>query len=90
MSQYFPEPCWLVKKTDNNTKITEIENKILLVLLDYTFNTNATWIGNKLPYTTNLAMKASLNTTATVIESKIPDLTNLATKASLNFKSHRD
>ena len=34
MGQYCPEPCGLVKKTDNNTKITEIANKILLMLLD--------------------------------------------------------
>ena len=33
MGQNCPEPCGLVKKIDNNAKITEIESKILLMLL---------------------------------------------------------
>ena len=73
----------LLKKTDNNTKITEIENKIpdtssFAKKADY--NTKITKIEDKIPNTTNLATKTALIT----VENKIRDISNLATKTALN------
>ena len=85
-----PNTSGLVKKTDCNTKITEIENKIpsLRGLVTTTMmNTKATEIENKISDTTNLAIKAALNTKAAELESKIPVFTNLAIKAALNAKT---
>ena len=56
--------CGLVKKTDCNTKITEIENKIPSVtglVNTAVLDTKATEIENKIPDITNQAAKASLN-----------------------------
>ena len=55
----------LVKKTDYNTKITEIEDKILdtsglVKKTDY--NTKITEIEGKIPDTSNLATKTALTT----------------------------
>ena len=82
----------MVKKTDCNTKITEIENKILNVTTSLVTtaaeNTKATEIENKIPDITNVAAKAVLYTKATKVESKIPDSINLATiKAALNRRA---
>ena len=54
----------LVKETDCNTKITEIENKIPSVtglVNTSVIDTKATEIENKIPDITNQAAKASLN-----------------------------
>ena len=72
----------LVKKTDYNTKITEIEGKNpdtsgLVKKTDY--NTKITEIEDKTPDTSNLATKTALTT----VENKIPDVSNLATKTAL-------
>ena len=59
--------CGLVKKTDCNTKITEIENKIpsVTVLVNTAvLDTKAADIKSKIPNITNQAAKASLNAKA--------------------------
>ena len=72
----------LVKKTDYNTKITEIEDKIpdtssFVKKTDY--NTKIPEIEDKIPDTSNLATKTALTT----VDNKIPDTSNLATKTAL-------
>ena len=82
----------MVKKTDYNTKITEIENKIPSIarLVNTTvLNKRATQIKNKLLYITNLATKAAQNTKETEVEGKIPDIPTVASKAALNNQPQR-
>ena len=72
----------LVKKTDYNNKITEIEDKIpdtsgLVKKTDY--NTKITGIEDKIPDISGLATKTALTT----VEIKIPSINNLATKTAL-------
>ena len=72
----------LVKKTDCNTKITEIEGKIpdtsgLVKKTDY--NTKITEIEGKISDISNLSTKTALTT----VENKMPDISNLATKTAL-------
>ena len=72
----------LVKKTDYNTKITEIKGKIpdtsgLVKKTDY--NTKISKTEGKIPDTNNLATKTALAT----VENKMPDTSNLATKTAL-------
>ena len=72
----------LVKKTDQNTKITKREGKIpdtsgLVKNTDY--NTKITEIEGKIPNINNLAIKTALTT----VENKIPDISNLTTKTAL-------
>ena len=71
-----------VLKTNFNTKITGLENKIrntngLVKKTDY--NTKITEIENKIPDISGLATKTALTT----IENKIPSIINLATKTAL-------
>ena len=72
-----------VKKTDYNTKITEIEDKIpgtttsFLKKTDY--NTKVTAIEGKIPDISDLATKTALTT----VENKIPSINNSATKTAL-------
>ena len=71
----------VVKKSDYNTKITEIEDKIpdtggLVKKTGY--NTKITEIEDKI-HLSNLATRAAL----TSVENKIPDTSNLATKTAL-------
>ena len=66
----------LIKKTDYNTKITEIEDKIpdsssFVKKTDY--NTKITEIEGKIPDISGLAPKAALTT----VENKIPSITGL-------------
>ena len=71
-----------VLKTNFNTKLTGLENKIPntngLVKKTY-YNTKITEIENKIPDVSGLATKTAL----TPVEHKIPSITNLATKAAL-------
>ena len=72
----------LVKKTDYNIKITEIEDEIpdtsgLVKKTDY--DTKITDIEDKIPDIIGLATKTAL----TAIENKIPSINNLATKTAL-------
>ena len=65
----------LVKKTDYNTKITEIESKIPDIS-NLATKTALTTVENKIPDISNLATKTALTT----VQNKIPDISNLATK----------
>ena len=69
-------------KTNYNTKITELENKIPntsnLVKKTY-YNTKITALESKIPNINNLQTKTALTT----VENKIPDISNLATKTAL-------
>ena len=71
-----------VLKTNFNTKLTGLENKIPntngLVKKTY-YNTKITEIENKIPDVSGLATKTALTT----VENKIPSITNLATKTAL-------
>ena len=71
-----------VLKTNFNTKLTELENKIpntngLPKKADY--NTKITERENKIPDISGLATKTALTT----VENKIPSISNLATKTEL-------
>ena len=68
----------VVKKTDYNAKITEIENKIPDIS-NLATKTALTTVENKIPSISNLATKTALTT----VENKIPDTSNLATKTAL-------
>ena len=61
----------LVKKTNFNSKISEVENKIPSV-----FNSKITEVENKIPDIKNLASK----TEVTAVENKIPNVSNLFRK----------
>ena len=72
----------VVKKTDYNTKITEIENKIpdTSNLVKKTHpNTKITEIESKIPNISNLVTKTALIS----VENKIPNVSGLATKTEL-------
>ena len=73
----------VVKKTDYNTNITKIENKIPDTS-NLATKTALTSVENKIPDTSNLVKKTNYNTKITEIESKIPNISNLATKALVN------
>ena len=75
----------LVKKTDYNTKISEIEDKIpdtsgLVKKTDY--NIKITEIEGKIPDISGLATKTAL----TAVENKIPSITGLVKKTDYNTK----
>ena len=75
----------LVKKTDYNTKITKIEDKIpdsnSFVKKTY-YNTKITEIEGKIPDISDLATKPALTT----VENKIPSITGLVEKTDYNTK----
>ena len=72
----------LVKKTDYNAKITEIEIKIPDIS-NLAAKASLNTIENKIPGTSRLVKKTDYNTKTTEIENKIPDISNLATKIEL-------
>ena len=72
----------VVKKTDHNSKITEIENKIPDIS-NLATKTELTTVENKIPDISDLVKKTDYNTKIAEIEGKIPDISNLATKISL-------
>ena len=69
----------IVKKTDYNAKIAEIEYKISDII-NLATKTELNTIENKIPDTVK---KTDYNTQITKIEGKIPDVSNLATKIAL-------
>ena len=74
-----------VLKTNYNTNITELENKIpitsnLVKITDY--NTKITELENKIPDISNLATKTAL----TAVENKIPSISNLVKKTDYDTK----
>ena len=74
-----PDVSSLVKKTDFNTKVAEIEGKIPNVsgfLLTNAFNSKITEVENTIPDIKNLASK----TEVTAVENKIPNISNLVLK----------
>ena len=72
----------VIKKTDYNSKITEIEGKIPDIG-NLATKTALTTAENKIPDTSGLVKKTDYNTKIAEIEGKIPDISNLATKASV-------
>ena len=74
----------VIKKTDYNAKITEIEGKILDIS-NLARITALNTIENKIPNTSGLVKKTDYNTKITEIEGKTPDVTNLATKTALTI-----
>ena len=72
----------VVQKTDYNSKITEIENKIPDIR-NLATKTALTTVENKISDTSNFVKKADYNTKIIEIEGKIPDISNLATKTAL-------
>ena len=83
-----PNTGGLAKKTNYNTNITEIENKIpsFTELVTSAALNIKPEVENKMPDITNPAAKATLNTKAAEVKSKIPDITNLANKVALNTR----
>ena len=78
----------VLKKTDYNAKITEIENKIPDIS-NLATKTALNTIEKKVPGTTNLVKKTYYNTKIAEIESKIPDFSNLATRSLLTFVENK-
>ena len=74
----------VVKKTDYNTKTTEIKSEILDISILAT-KTALIIVETKIPDTSDFAKKIDYNTKITEIENKILDISNLATKISLTF-----
>ena len=72
----------VLKKTDYNAKITEIENKIPDIS-NLATKTALNTIEKRIPDTSGLVKKTDYNAKITEIEGKIPDISNLATKTAL-------
>ena len=71
----------LLKKTDYNSKITEIENKIPDIS-GLATKTVLTRVENKIPSITNSATKTAL----TIVENKTPSISGLVKKTDYNTK----
>ena len=69
----------MVKKTDFNTKVAEIEGKILSIT-GLATNSELTAMENKIPDVSSLVKKTDFNTKVTDIEGKIPDTSSLVKK----------
>ena len=78
-----PDTRGLVKKTDYNAKIAEIESNIPDISNLATKNALNT-VENKIPNVSWLATK----TTLTAVKNKIPDISNFATKTALTNPSN--
>ena len=77
----------VVKRTDYNAKITEIENKIPNINNLATKNVLNT-VENKIPNTSGFVKKTDYNAKITDLENNIPDISNLATNSTaLRFGS---
>ena len=72
----------IVKKTDYNAKITEIDGKIPDISNLIT-KTALSTVENKIPDTSGLVKKTDYDSKNTDIEGKIPNISNLATKTVL-------
>ena len=75
----------MVKKTDFNTKVTEIEGKIPDISSLATKST-LTVVKNKIPAVSILVKKTDFNTKVTEIEVKIPDVSNLVKNTDFNTR----
>ena len=76
-----PDVTNLVKKADFNTKVTEIEGKIIDISSLAT-KFALTVVENKISDISSLATKSAL----TVVENKIPDVSRLVKKTDFNTK----
>ena len=76
-----PDTSNLVKKSDYNTEITEIEGKVPDISNLATKTALAT-VENKIPDTSNLARKTALTTEG----NKVPDISSLVKKSGYNTK----
>ena len=72
----------IVKKTDYNSKITEIEGKIPNISNLATKSTLTT-VENKISDTSSLVNETDYNAKTTEIEGKVPNISNLGTKTAL-------
>ena len=77
----FPDTSGLVNMTDYNTKIIEIEGKILDIN-NLPTKTALTSVENKIPDINNLATKTAL----TSVENKMPDVNSLVKKQIITLK----
>ena len=75
----------MVKKTDFNTKVTEIEGKIPDVSSLVT-KSDLTVVENKIPDVSSLVKKTDFNTKVTEIEDKIPDVSSIVKKADFDTR----
>ena len=71
----------VIKKTDYNAKITEIENKIPDIS-NLSTKTAINTVENKILDTSGLVGKTDCNAKITDLENRIPDISNLATKTA--------
>ena len=71
----------VIKKTDYNAKITEIENKIPDIS-NLSTKTAINTVENKILDTSGLVGKTDYNAKITDLENRIPDISNLATKTA--------
>ena len=72
---------WSKKKTDFNTKITEVEGKRPNIS-GLAKSSALTAVENKIPDISSLATTSAL----TAVENKIPDITGLVTKTDFDAK----
>ena len=70
------------KKTDFNTKVTEIEGKIPS-MTGLVTNSELTIVENEIPDVSNLVKKTDFNTKVTEMEGKIPDVSSLVKKQTM-------
>ena len=73
----------VVKKTDYNSKISEIENKIPDIS-NLAIKTALNAVKNKIPDTSGLVKKTDYTAKISYIESKISDISNLASTTALS------
>ena len=73
----------IIKKTDYNANITEIENKIPDIS-NLATKTVLNTVENKIPDTSVLVKKTDYNAKIAEIGGKIPDISSLPTKTALN------
>ena len=77
-----PDISSLVKKTDFNTKVTEIEGKISSIT-GLAPNLALTAAENKIPDISSLFKRTDFNIEVTEIEGKIPDVISLVKKQTM-------
>ena len=75
----------MVKKTDFNTKVTEIEGKIPDIS-GLATKSALTVVENKISDVSGLVKKIDFNTKVTEIEGKIPDVSSLVKKTDLDTR----
>ena len=74
------------KKSDFNTKVTEIEGKMPSIT-GLATNSELTAVENKIPDVSSLIRKTGINIKVTEIEAKIPDVSSLVKKNRLCYRN---